>query len=587
MKPKLVFFQWDHRGLPPFLQLHMQLHQKCLSLFFDVSVINFDCDYAKVCEEFQPDLVLFESGYKSQISRKIKVTNTHSHPQVPKLGLHNGDGWCDCRTGFISDMDHWGIETFFTISTTTAEHTPNLADQFFVWPNFIDTEIYRDYHQNKIIPVMISGCINPLYPWREKIHPIVSSSYPSLVFPHTGYESRSPIMIYGRDYARTINASWFVPACGTVARELVRKHMEVPGSKSCLITERSPVLEAAGFQDMINCVFADEKNVLDKINHLFSLKDNLIELIQNGFNLVHRHHSMEHRDQIYQWFLLQKELLPHQKIIQEGPFCKLKVVGKSSMEHSIHLNGNGMHLECLRRGDEAFKKQDFDQAIVLYKECEQMIPWMNEPQLKLTCCYLYKGQAGEALKSILKPLQANLGTYGAQDPDPVEWAFYLLALLCNGQLSAAYIRKEQFPTLFHPMLNGMHKVIDLLHHGKLIKVYSGGEKVRKSIHYVDLKEISWNGDLDLILRNCNQFEYASRLRSWNDEVEETIKENRLIKWIRIMLYNIRMKGINSLNSTFDNLNIPNRRKGLPSISFEDYLVRLGKRLKAEKLRNFF
>src|SRR4051794_6111477 len=112
-KPRLVFFQWRHEGLPKFLQLHTQQHVKCLSEFFEVVLINHDCDYSQICDLYQPDLTLFESGWKSTISRKITIKNTSAHPEIPKLGLHNGDGWCECRVGFFYDMERWGIETFF------------------------------------------------------------------------------------------------------------------------------------------------------------------------------------------------------------------------------------------------------------------------------------------------------------------------------------------------------------------------------------------------------------------------------------------------------------------------------------------
>src|SRR4051812_8609575 len=122
-KPKLVFFQWNHEGLPKFLQLHMQLHVKCLLEFFDVILINKDCDYQQICDIYHPDLTLFESGFKSSISRRINIKNIFVYPEIPKIGLYNGDGWCACRVGFFSDMNHWGIETFFSISTSAAEHT--------------------------------------------------------------------------------------------------------------------------------------------------------------------------------------------------------------------------------------------------------------------------------------------------------------------------------------------------------------------------------------------------------------------------------------------------------------------------------
>ena len=92
-KPALVFFQsrYDHR-LPEFLSIHRREHVKCLSVFFDVTVIDNDCDYGQVCDLYQPDLALFEGAYSGisfSLCRPIKITNVHSHPRVPKVGFHN------------------------------------------------------------------------------------------------------------------------------------------------------------------------------------------------------------------------------------------------------------------------------------------------------------------------------------------------------------------------------------------------------------------------------------------------------------------------------------------------------------------
>ena len=159
-KPKLVFFQWHHQpnaSAANYLLLHMQQHVKCLAVHFDVAVINRDCDYAEVCDRREPDLAVFESGYRSHGSSRVKITNTDAHIEVPKLGLHNADAWCDRRTGFLSDMEQWGIETYFSIGTITPEYMPELKENLFVWPNFIDPELYHDYRQHKTIPVTLTG----------------------------------------------------------------------------------------------------------------------------------------------------------------------------------------------------------------------------------------------------------------------------------------------------------------------------------------------------------------------------------------------------------------------------------------------
>jgi hypothetical protein len=583
-KPRLVFFQWNHLGLPAFLQLHMQQHIKCLSEFFDVVVINKDCDYEKICNIYQPDLALFESGYRTTNSKKITIKNTSAHPEVPKIGLHNGDAWCDCRVGFISDMDHWGIKVYFTIGTTMAEHTPQLADNLFVWPNFIDSDIYKDYGQYKIIPVLFNGNLNPLYPWRQKIFNIVSKCYPSLIFPHLGYESHSQVMFHGEQYARTINASWFVPACGTVAKEVVRKHFEIPGSRSCLITEKTPSLEAAGFIGMKNCVFADEEDVLDKLHYLFKNQDEIEKITNAGYNLVHAKHTLKQRDQILQWFNLNKNLKPNQRIVQLNPFGNLSVVEKKTLTGNTHITSDGPHLMLMSQGDEKLWEGRYDEAECLYLKCLDFIPWMSEPKLKLAVCNLYQNRAKDALDWIIKPIQYNLGSYKALDPDPIEWAYLIIGLLCDGNLIDAVIRAKQFPMLRHPELNRARLITEYFQNkdGGLPASKYQSSNFRHSIHQLPcLSFINWLNKICIMLNACGQVSYAESLKelvslSEGSSLKPSPKTGNVILALSRHLLLVRIKGIERLNHYFEIIHIPNRNKGLPSISVTDFMIRLGK-----------
>ncbi|MCP2045730.1 glycosyltransferase [Pontibacter sp. HSC-36F09] len=594
-KPKLIFFQWNHSAAPLFIQLHMQLHVKCLAEFFDLIIINEDCDYLQVCETHKPDLALFEGGYRTSLSKKLTIKNTSSHPDIPKLGLHNGDPWCDCRAGFISDMDHWGIETFFSISTTTAEHTPEIADYLFVWPNFIDSDIYHDYKQAKIIPVLFNGSMSPLYPWRQKIHKLISKQYPALTFPHLGYESRSSMMIHGEMYARTINASWFVPACGAIAKEIVRKHFEIPGSKSCLITERSPSLEAAGFIDMQNCVFADETNVLDKLDYLFKNTRTLEAIINEGYRLVHSRHTLKQRNQIFQWYCLYKNLGINQKIIQVNPFEPLRIVERESGLTSNHILGNGLHLEYLRKGDEKLKRGRYDEAEAFYLKSLSYVSYMSEPKLRLGICSLYKGKTAEAEYWIIGPNLNNLSNYKPSDPDPIEWAYLIISLLCKGKLGQAALRADQFPTLNHTELVRTRWAVGLLHNkANLISCPSHPEsKERYTIHQLPpLSFNDWVLNLCKMLRACQQIRYADELSSHVATTDEAMSKRPYtivgaVDSLHKSLISLRIKWLAGLSYTFRALHIPNHHSALPPALEIDYFIRLMKWAKLGQLKKIY
>lgn len=451
-KPRLVFIQWDHSALPDFAQLHMRLHAKCLAHFFDLVVVTGDCDYQEVCDRYEPDVVLFESGVNYKAARHPTIRNTSAHASVPKIGLHNGDPWCWARAGFLSDMDQWGIETFFTISTMLAEHMPGLRDRLYAWPNFIDPSLFRDYDERKVIPVLVTGMVSSVYPWRQRVQRQIARYHPTLTCPHRGYGRQGAArMLYGESYARTLNASLFAPACGSVAKELLRKHLEIPASRCCLVAQRSPVLEMAGFVDMQNCVFAEADDVVDKLDHLLEHRDELERITDTGFRLVHGSHTLRQRPQIRQWFQLQSMLAPGERIVQRDPFAPLSIEGQASVTADVP-RGNGEHILSRERGDALLAAGRHFEAAAAYRESVNYVLY-PEAELGLARCEIAAGRARAALAIAQRLVMRTVRTYGANDPDPVEWAYVVIALLCSGDTDEAIRLAGRYPSLRHPELD--------------------------------------------------------------------------------------------------------------------------------------
>jgi Glycosyl transferases group 1 len=515
LKPTLLLFQYRYEGLAPFLLMHQREHAQCLSYFFNVNVIQHDCDYRQMCDLYRPDLVIFESGVPFASCKRPRVTNVRACSRVPKLGFLNADGFGEGRSGFLSDMDHWGVETIFAISVTAAEHTPALAQRLFVWPNFANSELYRDYGESKEIQVLFTGNVNSLYPWRRKMLGIIPKHFPSVICAHPGYNPRKlpRNVILGESYGRMLNCSWIVPACGTVAKEIVRKHFEIPACRSCLVTERSPALQAAGFVDMKNCVFADETDVTEKLEYLLSHRDDLQAIIDAGYKLVHTRHIMKRRDQILQWYNLSKSLGPNQKIIQKGPFEPLQIVDANAGLETVHIQSNGHLVSLLHEGNRLLWRGAYAEAEKRYTECLSYYRYMPEPMLGLGVCKLYHGRPKEAIKFILTPLQATLADYDCVDPDPVEWAYYVVALLCLGRVRQAARRSREFLWVRHPELDRIRWVVEMLSTRTSIAFapsYDG--RGRSSIHQLSSRPLrEWLAHLIRTLRSCGQRELANAL----------------------------------------------------------------------------
>ncbi|MFN6519079.1 MAG: glycosyltransferase [Nostoc sp. CreGUA01] len=535
-KPRLVFFQWNNQGSAKFYNVHKQEHVKCLSEFFEVIVISDESDYQQICDEFQPDIALFETGNASSDKRRIK--NTHSYPEIPKLAFYNGDSYCGFHSAFLSDIEHWGIETVFTISIPFAEYLPEIADNLFIWPNFIDSDVFKDYNQPKNIPVLITGSQTSLYPWRQKINKLVAKYYPTLICPHLGYmqNRETSRMLFGEQYARMLNASLFSPTCGTMAREFVRKFLEIPGSKSCLITEKNPTVEAAGFVDMQNCVFADENDILDKLDYLFQNRAELEKITDAGYQLIHSRHTFKQRDQILQWFRLHKTLKPNQRIVQKSPFEPLTIVDKSSEIKNSHIVVNPSDIVLLRQGDEKLWAAKYDEAEALYLKCLNFVDSQAQPKLRLALCNLYKGNAATAHYWIVQPIEWTLDLLKAIDPDPLEWAYLIITLLCQGKLNDAINYANKFPSLCHPELDRTRWVVNTLINKDALP-YSDSLKYRHSAHQLPTRNFQdWLNQICMMLRACQQFDFAKSLsdpdyfksQSLNKPAKNFLKSSNLV-----------------------------------------------------------
>jgi hypothetical protein len=514
-KPKLVFFRSAPGNRAHYIRLHLQEHVKCLSQFFNVVVIAEDeCDYKKECDTHKPALALFESGvYVTRDKRRI-IRNTDAYPEIPKLGLCNADAYCESRKLFLSDMYRWNVDTFFTISVSMAEYTPAIADRLFVWPNFADGDVYRDYGEAKLIPVLFTGSFATHYPWRNRIYRRVSPHYPSFRCPHFGWGSQQVTarMIFGEEHARLLNASAVVPACGTIANEVVRKHFEIPGARACLVAQRTPALDVAGFIDMENCVFAEEQDVIDKLDYLFSHPEELERITEAGHRLVHSAHTLKHRDQLYQWFDLNRTLKSDQKIVQTGPFQPLRVVYKDSAISNVHAAANGVDRLILRQGDARLWAGSYVEAEALFLKCLNYHN-MPEPKLRLVLTNLLAGDAAVARRWSVPQIKSTLATHGAETPDPIEWAYLIVTALCQGSESEARKYSGEFSSLRHPELDRARWITNIAtgQPAEPLNLDVAG-RPHYTVHSLPERDLNaWTADVCRMLKACGQSHFVDRI----------------------------------------------------------------------------
>lgn len=512
-RPRLVFLRPLRSGLPDFILRHLAEQVACLEQFFQVTVVtDAKIDYDEVCARHEPDLAIFESGV--YVGPRT-ITNTAAHPMVPKLGFIHCDAYCPTRIAAIADMAAWGVEDYFAISMSLAEYTPEIANDLFVWPNFIDIGVYRNLAEAKRTPVLLTGSRAPHYPWRNHIGETLAAKYPTMTMPHGGWFNREAAsgMVHGEAYARLIGAATFAPTCGTIAKDLVRKHLEIPAAGACLVTEQTPSVEAAGFVDMENCLFVDEHNVVDKVDRLFRDPERLAEIVEAGRRLVVTRHTATNRNEVLQWFELRRMRQPGQRVVQPAPFSPLELRGGPEPTSAINVVC-GTDRQLLRRGDAALAAGRVEEAARDYQQCLDYHP-MNEAELRLAICDLTRGRAGAAFDRIEHRIEEMLGYHGSPDPDPVEWAYSIRAAACAGRFGEARLRAREYPHVRHLELDRTRTAAQIL--GGVggppswpVAVDAG--RRRRSIHVLpELDLRSWIEDLARHLAAAGQERAAQRL----------------------------------------------------------------------------
>ena len=317
------------------------------------------------------------------------------------------------------------------------------------------------------------------------------------------------------DTAQILNSAWVAPACGTITNDVVRKHFEIPACNTCLLTEKTAALEAAGFVDQVNCVFADDTDVLDKLEWLFENPDELDRITKAGKQLIESRHKIQHRDQVFQWYTLHKKLKPGQKIVQPGPFLPLTVAEENSGVVNGHIKTVAIDRQLLKLADEEMRSGKYDVAENLYRRCLNYVSMeYAEPRFRLILCLLHKGNYKAALASVreLFPTYRLKGKHGFE-PDPTEWAWYIIVLLCCGKNREAAIRAEQFATVHNEELQRVRRVVRLLcGQNNEPASETSPTNPRASVHQPpELAIDEWLEKIGHMLRACGQSKTVSML----------------------------------------------------------------------------
>ncbi|SHE99754.1 Spore maturation protein CgeB [Kaistia soli DSM 19436] len=510
LKPRMLFFRTVDRNISGFIVEHLKQQLDCLRLSFDVTLIEGDCDYDRLCDLHQPDIAMFESGI---YAARSSIANALAQPQVPKVGFFNGDPYCSSRLIFLQAMRRLQINTYFTLSTRLAEYLTDEDADIFYWPNFIDPAVHRDYGLPKAIPVLFTGSLASHYPWRNRIRQKLAPRYPIMSCPHPGWFDAQAVtkVATGTEYARLINFSHVTPTCGTIADEIVRKHFEIPACRSLLVTERTAGTLAAGFVDMENCLFAEPDDVVEKLEMLLRDPGRMAAITDAGHRLVHDRHTIHHRDQVLQWLRLRSIANDGQRIVQKTPFAPLSL--SPLMHRRVAPPAQFGHLrQLLDEGRRAFAGKSYDEAERAFTRCLNFHP-LPEALVGRARCQLHLGRPSDAVELLGNWIDNVLARYQAEAPDPVEYALLIAGLLCAGEVDEAARRLALFPNLVHSEIAWATAAAAALRDGLLDSPEHPAEiMLSPSVHgRLHSDASSWLAELQAMMVACGRPDLARKV----------------------------------------------------------------------------
>ncbi|MCJ2188106.1 CgeB family protein [Novosphingobium beihaiensis] len=416
-----------------------------LALHCDVETIDYDFDLVEVCERVKPDFLLFDSIHWGR-NHPLAIANIDAFPDLPRALLLNSDPHDPMRPLTMDMVCAYGIDTIFCTGIEDLQQMNELRRfNCFVLPKFIDSATFRDYGEERSIPVTImSAHLFPaFYPWRAQVTEEIQRILPTLLYTHPGYAKGevNPFEIRDESYARMLSRSQFCLTDTTRLDYVVRKHLEIPAAGSVLVSPPSEALADYGFVNMENCILGPAGPEL-YANILAIARDRrLYEYIRsNGHALVHSRYTRESWTHILDWFECRRNLKSGEMVQQDGVFGAFRAVPAAAdaapvVNFEVHDNPMGVKLRAAREA--LLHDGDLAAAAGGLRETMDWVAHVGEPWFLLGVIALAVGDRENAGQWLMRRSMAqgsHDASLGLLDPCEIAWLMFLAYITADEAL---------------------------------------------------------------------------------------------------------------------------------------------------------
>ncbi|MFD1848481.1 glycosyltransferase [Oceanobacillus bengalensis] len=243
----------------------------------------------------RPDFILLFNDIDTQMTPMIKgLANIDISTGLFVTDVHR---FISLRRNYI---DKNKISNIFTVARDKfMEIYPEYKNKMIWLPNFVNTELYKDYGLKKELNFLMMGAVNDTYPLRQTICNTYKNDKNFVYHNHPGYRTlrnkEKEQSFIGDKYAKEINRAKLFFTCPSIYNYPVMKYFEVLACRTLLLAPTFKELEDLGFIPGKHFVPIDKKNFKDKATYYLVNDREREKIVEEGYRFIHGNHSVKQR----------------------------------------------------------------------------------------------------------------------------------------------------------------------------------------------------------------------------------------------------------------------------------------------------
>lgn len=178
------------------------------------------------------------------------------------------------------------------------EWYPDFSDRLRWLPHHVNTDIFKDYGNEKEIDYLLMGAVEPeWYSLRYKILNTMKKRPNFVYHQHPGYRNygEQENVFIGEKYAQEISRAKMFFTCDSIYKYPLNKYFEVLASKTLLLAPSSKELSDLGFIPGVHFVEINADDFEEKAEYYLAHEEEREKIAQQGYEMVHSKHSTVHR----------------------------------------------------------------------------------------------------------------------------------------------------------------------------------------------------------------------------------------------------------------------------------------------------